>query len=95
MRIHAQQGRMEEIRRTYRRLELRMADLDHDPSERPASSATSCCAWHVPRTTPSASEPTGGAVLDKCAGNANRNPADDRYGRSRLCDSKPRKDKHR
>jgi hypothetical protein len=24
---------MEEIRRTYQRLELRMADLDHDPSE--------------------------------------------------------------
>jgi DNA-binding SARP family transcriptional activator len=33
MRIHALQGRMEEIRRTYRRLELRMADLDDDPSE--------------------------------------------------------------
>jgi DNA-binding SARP family transcriptional activator len=33
MRIHAQQGRMEEIRRTHRRLELRMVDLDDDPSE--------------------------------------------------------------
>jgi DNA-binding SARP family transcriptional activator len=33
MRIHAQLGRVEEIRRTYRRLELRMADLDDDPSE--------------------------------------------------------------
>jgi DNA-binding SARP family transcriptional activator len=33
MRIHTQQDRMEEIRRTYQRLELRMTDLDHDPSE--------------------------------------------------------------
>ncbi len=33
MRIQAQLGRVEEIRRTYRRLELRMADLDDDPSE--------------------------------------------------------------
>jgi DNA-binding SARP family transcriptional activator len=33
MRAHAQLGHPEEIRRTYRRLELRMADLDDDPSE--------------------------------------------------------------
>jgi DNA-binding SARP family transcriptional activator len=33
MRIQAQLGHVEEIRRTYRRLELRMADLDDDPSE--------------------------------------------------------------
>jgi DNA-binding SARP family transcriptional activator len=33
MRIQAQLGHLEEIRRTYRRLELRMADLDDDPSE--------------------------------------------------------------
>jgi DNA-binding SARP family transcriptional activator len=33
MRVQARLGRAEEIRRTYRRLELRMADLDDDPSE--------------------------------------------------------------
>jgi DNA-binding SARP family transcriptional activator len=33
MHTQAQQGHVEEIRRTYRRLELRMADLDDDPSE--------------------------------------------------------------
>ncbi len=33
MRVQARLGRVEEIRRTYRRLELRMADLDDDPSE--------------------------------------------------------------
>jgi DNA-binding SARP family transcriptional activator len=33
MRIQAELGHVEEIRRTYRRLELRMADLDDDPSE--------------------------------------------------------------
>jgi DNA-binding SARP family transcriptional activator len=33
MRVHAQLGHVEGIRRTYRRLELRMADLDDDPSE--------------------------------------------------------------
>jgi DNA-binding SARP family transcriptional activator len=33
MRAQARLGRVEEVRRTYRRLELRMADLDDDPSE--------------------------------------------------------------
>jgi len=33
MRVQARLGRAEEIRRTYRRLELRMADLDDDPSQ--------------------------------------------------------------
>ena len=33
MRVQARLGRTEELRRTYRRLELRMADLDDDPSE--------------------------------------------------------------
>jgi DNA-binding SARP family transcriptional activator len=33
MRIHGQLGRVGEIRRTYRRLEVRMGDLDDDPSQ--------------------------------------------------------------
>ncbi|HEX8861547.1 MAG TPA: bacterial transcriptional activator domain-containing protein [Actinomycetes bacterium] len=33
MRVHAQLGHVEETRRTYRRPELRMANLGDDPSE--------------------------------------------------------------